>query len=149
MLFPNCDLTHDGSFDEAIKGCATVIHTASPFFLMNNTDGIKHLVEPAVEGTRTIMEACHRFKVKKVVLTSSTAAVYVCYGSKSAEHIFSSEDWSDENVLLEHQNYYSLSKVKAEKLAWELAAKYSLKLAVMNPCLIWGPQLKGQNHLNT
>jgi len=53
--------------------------------------------------------------------------------------------------LLEKKNYYSLSKTRAEKLAWDISKMEGcpFKLCVMNPCLIFGPMLPGQTHLNT
>mmetsp|Transcript_868 Transcript_868/g.1495 ORF Transcript_868/g.1495 Transcript_868/m.1495 type:complete len:355 (-) Transcript_868:3-1067(-) len=150
-MFSGCDLTKKGSFDAAIEGCKIVIHTASPFFMNHDDSGRAKLVEPALEGTRTVLEACAAKGVERVVLTSSTAAVYMAYGTKPLEEAFSEEDWSDADVLEEKKNFYCLSKVLAERLAWELAAKDDcpFKLSVMNPCLIFGPMLPGQTHLNT
>lgn len=138
-LFSGCDLSEPDSFREAIKGCETVIHTASPFFRVDDeVEGIKKLVEPAVEGTRNVLNCCSELGVKKVVLTSSTAAVYVVYGSKGSDHVFSEADWSDEELLKAKKNFYSLSKTRAEKLAWEISNQdnCSFKLSVMNPCLV-------------
>lgn len=134
-IFSGCDLLQEGSFDAAIAGCGTVLHTASPFFMKATDDGMQKLVEPALKGTQAVLDACARLKVAKVVLTSSTAAIYGCYGTKGADHVFSEADWSNEELCLENKNYYFVSKTRAERLAWELAGKDDcpFKLSVMNP----------------
>lgn len=109
------------------------------------------LVVPAVTGTRNVLSSCRKNGVKKVVLTSSTAAIYVTYGTLPADHIYTEADWTSEDLVREKCNWYCLSKTKAEKLAWEMSREEGcpFQLAVMNPTLIFGPQLPGQPHLNT
>jgi len=153
-LFAGCDFSIPHSFDDAIRGCYAVIHTASPFYTTGGTRD--NLVTPAVEGTEMVLTACRTFDVQYVTLTSSSAAVYVDYGTKAAasesgNHVYTDKDWSPEDVMEEHENYYCLSKTYAEKRAWELSREDGCpyKLCVLNPSLIWGPMTKGQNHLNT
>jgi dihydroflavonol-4-reductase len=69
------DLLKPDSITAAIEGCDFVVHTASPFVIAqpkNEND----LITPAVEGTLAVMRACHKFKVKRVVITSSIATIY-------------------------------------------------------------------------
>jgi len=150
-LFDGCDLAEEGSFDKAIEGCGIVVHTASPFFFITSEDGVDKLVKPAVEGTKNVLNACNKLGVKKVVLTSSTASVYASFGKFGPDHVFSAKDWSPKDLLEEKKSYYALSKVLAEEEAWKIANSEgcTFKLAVMNPCLILGPLLDGQPHLNT
>ena len=61
-----------GSFDDAIKGCTSVLHTASPFYSQDGSE--EKLVVPAVEGTKNVLESCNKNGVKRVALTAS----YVC-----------------------------------------------------------------------
>ncbi|GBG29945.1 Dihydroflavonol 4-reductase [Hondaea fermentalgiana] len=145
-LFTGCDLMKKGSFDEAISGCPIVLHTASPVFFSDNEDDRSKLVDPAVQGTQTVLEACAAAGVKKVVLTSSTAAVYMAYGRKPAEEPFTEKDFSPQDVLEEKKNYYALSKLLAERAAWEIAERDGcpFKLSVMNPTYIFGPVMQGQ-----
>jgi len=67
--------------DSAVKDCTYVIHVASPFPAENPTDEME-VIGPAVEGTKNVLEACAKTKggVKRVVLTSSCAAIY-CKGA--------------------------------------------------------------------
>lgn len=147
-IFSGVDLLNNGSYEEAMLGCSYVLHTASPFFAATEEET---LVIPAVEGTRNVLNTCNKLGVKKVILTSSTAAIYVNYGLLSEDHIYNEEDWSDETLLREKKNWYCVSKVAAEKLAWEMskAEGSTFQLATINPTLIFGPILPGQGHLNT
>ena len=143
------DLLTTGSFDSAVAGCTAVLHVASPFFVGGNEYTMENLLKPALDGTRNVLESCNKAKVKKVVLTASTACMYVWYGSKDESHVLSEEDWSDEEKIIEAKNWYSHSKIQTEKMAWEFAKgpNCSFRMAVMNPCLIFGPML--QPVLNT
>lgn len=153
-IYDNCDFDVPNSFDDAIRGCTSVIHTASPFF---NEGGTRdNLVRPAVEGTELVLNVCKKFDVKRVTLTASSACVFVDYGAKAAasptgNHTYTSEDFSPADVLESKENWYFLSKLLAEKRAWELsrAPDCPYKLCVLNPSLIWGPMIPGQSHLNT
>lgn len=75
--------------------------------------------------------------VKRVVLTSSTAAVYTVFGKLPKEHVFTEADRSDEAMMEEKQHWYSLSKTLAEKAATEFASECAFDLSIMNPTLIW------------
>merc|ERR1712194_691400 len=78
-----------------------------------------------------------------VLLTSSTAAVYATYGSKSPKHVYTAEDWSNVDVLTKKTNWYALSKTQAEQVAWDISAREGcpFELTVMCPTLILGPML--------
>ena len=78
-IFPGCDLLKIGSFGNAMDGCDAVFHTASPFYTQTGSE--EALVKPAVDGTRNVLLACVAHGVSKVILTASTANVYVTYGA--------------------------------------------------------------------
>jgi nucleoside-diphosphate-sugar epimerase len=139
------DLLAEGSFEEAIRGCVGVYHMASPFFLAGQTE--EALVPPALDGTRNVLGSCLKLGVKKVVLTSSTAAVYVKYGDCTPETVYTEDDWSNEEGMRSHGFWYALSKQLAEQAAWKMVKGTPMKLATMNPCLVVGPML--QPSLNT
>ena len=134
------DLLQEGSYDEAMRGCELVFHTASPFTLVVE-DPQKDLIEPAQLGTRNVLETANRTdSVKRVVLTSSCAAVY---GDNAdiedvSREAFTEEDWNTTSSL-EHQPY-SYSKTLAEREAWNIAeAQNRWDLVVINPSLVLGP----------
>ena len=115
------DLTSEGSFDQAIKDCELIIHTASPFVIGKVKDPLKDLIEPAENGTQNVLEGVNRVGgVKKVVLTSSVAAIYsdsIDIG-QAPKGVFNEECWNTKSNL--KHNAYSYSKTLAEKKAWEI-----------------------------
>lgn len=134
------DLLKEASFDEAAKGSDTIIHMASPFSLKFK-DAVKELIEPAVEGTRNVLGAANRSgTVRKVVLTSSVAAVHGDnIDMKELGLTEFTEEHFNQSSSPEHQPY-SYSKVMAEKEAWKMAGEQSQwKLVVINPSFVMGP----------
>ncbi len=134
------DLMQDGSFDEAMQGCATVMHTASPFVVRGIKDGYRDLIEPAVHGTRNVLESCNKVgSVKRVVLTSSVVAVYGD-NADAAGQTLTEADWNTTSTA-EHQPYPA-SKTAAEKAAWEICkVQQRWDLVTINPGLVLGPSL--------
>lgn len=143
LQFFEADLLQPGSFSEAMKGCELVIHTASPFKISGVKNAQKELVEPALEGTRNVLESVNKTdSVKRVVLTSSVVAVYgdAVDLAKTGKGIFTEEHWNFSSSV-DHQPY-SYSKTLAEKLAWEMAGKQERwDLLIINPGFIMGPSL--------
>lgn len=139
----DADLLKKGSFLEAMNGCELVIHTASPFKISGLKDAQKELVEPALEGTRNVLESVNATEsVKRVVLTSSVAAVYgdAIDIDKIEKGIFTEENWNFSSSV-QHQPY-PYSKTLAEKLAWEMAGQQNRwDLLTINPGFIMGPSL--------
>ncbi|QGY44059.1 NAD-dependent epimerase/dehydratase family protein [Maribellus comscasis] len=136
------DLLEKGSYAEAMEGCELVFHTASPFTTVVKNPQ-KDLIEPAVLGTENVLETANQTpSVKRIVLTSSCAAIYTdavdC--RMAAGGILTEEIWNT-TASLEYQPY-SYSKTLAEKKAWELAEKQSQwDLITINPSLVMGPPL--------
>jgi len=137
------DLLEDGSYDEAMQGCAVVFHTASPF-TVDVKDPQKELIDPAVKGTRNVLESANRTEsVKRVVLTSSCAAIY----GDNADIANAPNGRLDESVWntsssIAHNPYF-YSKTLAEKEAWKIAeAQERWRLVVINPSLVIGPALQ-------
>lgn len=134
------DLLKEGSYDEAMKDCELVFHTASPFI---NTvkDPQKDLVDPALIGTKNVLASVNRTEsVKRVVLTSSCAAIIGdaidCLAYPNG--IATEEQWNLTSTL-DHQPY-SYSKTVAERAAWEINQKQTRwDLVVINPSLVIGP----------
>ncbi|MTI32064.1 SDR family oxidoreductase [Xanthovirga aplysinae] len=136
------DLMQLGSFQEAMKGCELVIHTASPFFLKVK-DAQKQLIDPALKGTRNVLQSANETSsVKRIVLTSSVAAVYG--DAADIQEIpggaANEENWNHSSSLT-HQPY-SYSKTLAEKEAWKMVGEQDQwDLVVINPGFIMGPSL--------
>ncbi len=141
------DLRHEGAFDAAVQGADAVIHMASPFRL-KIADAQTDLIEPAVQGTRNVLQAATRSgSVKKVVLTSSVAAIYGDARDMQDQGLEQfSEAHFNHTSNINHQPY-SYSKTLAEKLAWELHENQSQwQLAVINPGFVMGSLLSPRSH---
>jgi len=78
LTLHEADLLSDGSFESAIDGADIVFHTASPFFMGGFSDAQAELIEPAVNGTRNVISSAIAAGVKRIVLTSSMAAIAEC-----------------------------------------------------------------------
>ncbi|AYF43850.1 diaminohydroxyphosphoribosylaminopyrimidine deaminase [Halobacteriovorax sp. BALOs_7] len=141
IKFFKSDLMIENSYEEAMKGCEVVIHTASPFFYDLKKDPQKTLVEPALKGTRNILNTVNKIEsVKRVVLTSSIASIFgdTIEASTRKDPTFTEADWNDTSSL-DHAPY-SYSKVMAEKEAWDIEEKQNRwRLVVINPSWIIGP----------
>ncbi|MEM5470662.1 NAD-dependent epimerase/dehydratase family protein [Hoeflea sp. AS60] len=140
------DLLDDGSYADAMAECAVVFHTASPF-TSKFSDPQRDLVDPAVKGTRNVLETANRTpSVTRVVVTSSVAAIYGDTKdlAKVSGGVLSEENWNTTSSLT--NSPYSFSKVEAEKTAWEIArAQDRWKLVTVNPSLVIGPTLSGKS----
>ena len=134
------DLLKEGSYSKAMKDCEVVFHTASPFSV-NVKDPQKELINPALLGTRNVLESVNQTSsVKRVVLTSSTAAIYSDNADllKIPQGVFTEENWNTQSSL--KHNPYSYSKTLAEKEAWKMAkAQNRWDLVTINPALVVGP----------
>lgn len=140
------DLLDNGSFDEPMQDCELVIHTASPFFITGIKNPEEELIRPAKEGTRNVFESAKRNPtVKRIVLTSSVAAIY---GDNvdikvATEGIFTEKEWNKTSSP-EHQPY-SYSKTIAEKEAWAIAkGQDQWDLLTINPGWILGPSVSNR-----
>ena len=142
IQFFKSDLLNIGSYAEAMAGCEAVFHTASPFTL-DTKDPQKELIDPALKGTANVLEQANKTpSVKKVVLTSSCAAIYTdCSDLKATpKGIFTEEIWNT-TASLKYQPY-AYSKTLAEQEAWKIAdAQEQWKLVVLNPSFVMGPPL--------
>ncbi|CDW76422.1 nad dependent epimerase dehydratase [Stylonychia lemnae] len=133
------DLMDAQSLDKAIEGMDYVIHTASPFPSETPKDE-NEIITPAVEGTMGVLRAAHKYKVKRVVITSSVASI-MFQTQETSKDIYTEADWSN----LKGCEPYEKSKTLAEQAAWEylkgLPEHERFELVTINPSLIFGPSL--------
>jgi nucleoside-diphosphate-sugar epimerase len=138
LTFATADLTADAGWPEAVAGCAYVMHVASPF-PVNVPKDENELIVPAREGALRVLRAARDAGVKRVVLTSSFAAVG--YGTPYTGTPYTEKDWT--NVDGAGVSPYVKSKTLAERAAWDFIAREggALELSVVNPVGIFGPAL--------
>lgn len=132
------DLTADDGWPEAVAGCAYVLHVASPFPL-GRPKHEDELIVPAREGALRVLRAARGAGVRRVVLTSSFAAIG--YGHGHPDTVFDETSWT--NVDGPGVSAYAKSKTLAERAAWDFAENEGgeLELAVVNPVAVLGPLL--------
>jgi len=138
LSFVTADLVQDAGWREAVAGCDYVLHVASPL-LTNLPKDENELIVPARDGTLRVLRAAHEAGVKRVVITSSTAAV--AYGHPPQPQPFDETSWT--NLDGADVQPYVKSKTLAERAAWEFLAREggSLELSVINPAGVFGPAL--------
>ena len=135
------DLNADARWREACSGCTGVLHVASPFPARSpkNDD---ELVRPARDGALRVLKAARDAGVRRVVMTSSTAAVAYGHGGQSTP--FTEADWSDPSDRTD-SSAYERSKMIAERAAWDWHSREgeALELATVCPGAVIGPVLSG------
>jgi dihydroflavonol-4-reductase len=132
------DLMSDNHWAHAIEGCDYVLHVASPFPAKQPKDP-DELIVPAREGTLRVLRTALDAGVKRMVLTSSIAAVRLAKGAEA--RTLTEEDWTDPTDT--SLTPYVRSKTIAEQAAWALVDEREERerLAVVNPGAIIGPTL--------
>jgi nucleoside-diphosphate-sugar epimerase len=138
LSFAAADLEKDAGWSEAVAGCEYVLHVASPF-----PDTIpKHedeLIVPARQGALRVLRAARDAGVRRVVLTSSFAAIG--YGHPPRSTPFDETTWTNANAP--EVQPYTKSKTLAERAAWDFIEKEggALELSTVNPVGVFGPVL--------
>ncbi|MGA9671748.1 MAG: aldehyde reductase [Terracidiphilus sp.] len=138
LSFFAADLESDAGWPQAVAGCDYVLHVASPF-PANLPKHEDDLIVPAREGALRVLRASRDAGVKRVVLTSSFAAIGYGHNPQSAP--FDETNWTDLNG--EGLTPYVKSKTIAERAAWDFIAREGrpLELSVVNPVGVFGPAL--------
>lgn len=144
-LFPDAaiefaflDLMKDDGWIDAMQGCDVLIHTASPFPLTDPKDP-EQLIRPAVDGTLRAMKAAKAAGIKRVILTSSNAAIYK-QASKAIDAPSDETYWTtpDHPAV----SAYEASKTLAERAAWDFVEQHpEIALTTINPGAVFGPAL--------
>ncbi|GAA4380964.1 SDR family oxidoreductase [Paeniglutamicibacter cryotolerans] len=137
LAFAVAHLLADDGWAEATAGCDYVLHVASPFPAGVPKDE-NELIVPAKEGALRVLRAARDAGVKRVVMTSSFAAVG--YGVRESGPPFTEADWTNPGADV---GAYTKSKTLAERAAWNFMATEGgdMELAAVNPVGIIGPVL--------
>ena len=137
LEFCKLDLLDDDGWEEAMRDCDYLMHVASPFVIEDPKDE-NELIKPAKEGTLRALNAAKKAGIKRVVLTSSVAAVNSHMMSGTSDHT----TWTDINS--KYVTPYQKSKTIAEKAAWDFYNNQDgdkMEMTVVNPGGAMGPQL--------
>lgn len=138
LSFAAADLTQDAGWADAVAGCTFVQHVASPFppSIPKHEDEV---IIPARDGALRVLKASRDAGVKRVVLTSSYAAIG--YGQPPQPKPYDETNWTDPNG--DDVRAYVKSKTLAERAAWDFMAREggAMELSVVNPVAVAGPVL--------
>jgi dihydroflavonol-4-reductase len=137
LSFAVANLERDEGWPEAVAGSEYVLHVASPFPASTPAHE-DELIVPAREGTLRVLRAARDAGVRRVVITSSFAAIG--YGHPQQQAPFDETYWSN---IEGTAAAYVKSKTLAERAAWNFMAEEggALELAVVNPVAVLGPVL--------
>ncbi|KAL6830617.1 NAD(P)-binding protein [Trichoderma sp. SZMC 28015] len=140
------DMSVKNAFDEAVRGIDGALHIASPF-TFNIKDNEADLLIPAIEGTKNLLKsvATHAPQAKRVVVTSSSAAMVDFSKGLWPGHAYNEADWNeityDYAKTADAPVAYCTSKALAEKAAWKFVdeEKPHFDLTVLCPPMVFGP----------
>ncbi|TQW00607.1 hypothetical protein V2A60_001676 [Cordyceps javanica] len=158
LEFAEVDLLGEAGWDAACAGADYVLHVASPFPASEPKDE-EELIRPAREGTLRALRAARKAgTVRRVVVTSSVAAIMYGHGPRAADDPFTEKDWTELQNPRSFVGAYPKSKTLAERAAWDWlaagddddegagAGAGGLELTTVNPVVVYGPSLgKGVN----
>ncbi|RFU72883.1 cinnamoyl- reductase [Trichoderma arundinaceum] len=141
------DIAAPNAFDEAVKGVDGIIHTASPFSL-TSVDYEKELLQPAINGTTSVLEAAQRYNptVSRIVITSSFASILDPTQGQRPGYVYKEADWDPITVEQANSNpvmAYIASKTFAEKAAFDYVKenKPNFSVTTLCPPMVYGPIL--------
>ncbi|CAL1391733.1 unnamed protein product [Linum trigynum] len=135
------DLLDDGSFDSVVQGCSGVFHTASPVSF-TAADPQAEIIDPAVKGTLNVLKSCAKSaSVKRVIVTSSAAALFFTGKPMSRDSVVDETWFSDPMICQERKLWYQLGKTLAEIAGREFANENGIDLVTIHPGLVCGPFL--------
>jgi dihydroflavonol-4-reductase len=137
LSFVELDLMRDDGWHEAMAGVQALVHTASPFPMVQPKNA-EDIIRPAVDGTLRALGAAQGAGVFRVVLTSSVVAIEA--NAKVGREVLTEADWSD--VAHPRASAYYASKTLAERAAWDFVAAHpEMRLTTINPALVLGRPL--------
>lgn len=123
-----CDVNDAKTLDKALDGIHTLYHLAAIYKTW--TPDPERIYRINVEGTTTVLLAAQCAKVKRVIYTSSIAAIGIVDGGLADE--------TTAFNLFDIANPYILSKWQSERIALRFAES-GLSLVVVNPAFPFGP----------
>lgn len=140
------DIAQQGAFDEAVRGVAGVIHTASPSGV-HGEDNERDVLDPAIKGTTSVLESIAKNapQVKRVVITSSFAAIFDLKQGSRPGYTYTENDWNpatyEEAKNGDGTFAYCASKAFAEQAALDFVKDHKPNFTVIaiNPPMVYGP----------
>jgi len=130
LEFVQCDV---GDFDQlksTMTGCCGVFHLAAPTTLWAKNPKAD-IEDPIIFGIKNILNAANDLKIKRIIYTSSCAAIGM---DSPSDRPFNETDWNDDAITS-----YPKAKTQAEKWGFEFSKKHNLQFISICPPSIIGP----------
>lgn len=124
------DIRDTAAVARAVAGCEGVFQVAA-VYSMHESDPQRDIIDPAVNGALNVLRAAKTAGVRRVVLTSSLAAMG---NLGTREHPLDESQWNDAAT-----EPYAQAKTLAERRSREFAEASGLDLVCVNPTMIIGP----------
>jgi NADPH-dependent methylglyoxal reductase len=138
------DLVSD--YTEAVTGVDGIIHVASPFFLRDDLEPKKDMLDPAIEGTKNLLNAAHKAGVHRIVLTGGIGSILSKPNMLFEDTTYGPDEWlpftyeQGASGKMPGAAVYFVSKKYAELAAWDFAKEHTeMKISVVIPSVIFGP----------
>jgi NADPH-dependent methylglyoxal reductase len=149
------DMTEPSNYKDAFVGVTGILHTASPFVLAPKDIAVD-LLDPAINGVTSILKAANEYgsSVKRVVLTSSFAAILDMSKGYRPGYTYTEADWNpmtySEATTADGATAYCASKGLAEAAGWKWMKTNSPSFTFTSICPPWifGPNIAGIKDLN-
>nr|AGS57529.1 cinnamyl alcohol dehydrogenase 2 [Plagiochasma appendiculatum] len=145
LVLYKAELMGEGAYDEVVAGADYVLHTAGAVVMEALEDPQKEILDPAVEGTLSVLRSAASAKtVRRVVYTSSSTAVIFSdrFVSRSEDGVVDESWWSDSEFCKKGEFWYHLGKLQAEQAAFDFAKQAPFDLVTILPCTVIGGMLQ-------
>ena len=133
-------LLEAGGYDDAFANVAAIIHTAAVVEVIDNSDPENRIVRPAVEGTKNVVAAAKKAGVRRLVMTSSVAAIQSPLGLPD-DYQYDEKDWNGWSTVA--TDAYGYAKTQQERTLWDSLENgdASFDAVVICPSVTLGPPL--------
>lgn len=141
LSFAKLNLLFDNGWLRAMLRIDAIVHCAG-VVLAGEPDNPRRIVRPAVEGTERVLRFATLAGVRRIVLTSSVAAVAYGHGPVAGVREFTAEDFTRLDRV-RRPTAACVGATLAERGSWAYARQEGLELTTIHPGLILGPALDG------
>lgn len=134
------EINESTDWDQALKGCETVIHLAARVHVMQDTepDPLAAFRRINVAGTERLARDAARHGVKRLVYVSSIKV--------NGEETTDTHRYTESDVPAP-QDAYGQSKLEAEQVLHQISRETGMEVVIVRPPLVYGPAVKGNFEL--
>jgi nucleoside-diphosphate-sugar epimerase len=133
-----CALTDVRSLRSWVFGLDVIIHAGGPPSVEQSFEIPEEYVRTHVQGTTTLLHACHEAKVERVIYISSAEV----YGRPERNPV-------SESHRLQARSPYAAAKIGAEKMIEAHAETFGLQAIILRPFSIYGSRLNPRSLFGT